>query len=108
MHEMNMSALKETDRIAKYVAGCALGLFFSLAQVSAVDPAERSVHETGSLGESFDKVVQPFFQEFCVQCHGAEDQEVAGDVNLLQLQSEDLPGRLELLRSLVEVISQGE
>jgi len=52
--------------------------------------------------------LRPFFQRFCVDCHGASD-DVSGDVNLDAIRSAaDLQTDLELLSALADVLHDGE
>ncbi len=57
--------------------------------------------------DAFTKIIKPAFQKHCAKCHGAES-EVEGDVNLLQLQSDNLTTNVELVSSLIEVLDLEE
>ena len=49
------------------------------------------------------KLVTSTFSRHCVKCHG-KDQDVAGDIDLLRLDRDDLADDAELLRSIVDVL----
>ncbi len=57
--------------------------------------------------DAFSRIIKPAFQKHCAKCHGAES-EVEGDVNLLQLQSDNLNTNTELVRSLIDVLDLEE
>ena len=55
----------------------------------------------------FKTVVAPAIQKHCASCHGAEDG-VEGDVNLLQLRSDNLTDHAELLTAIIGVLDLQE
>jgi hypothetical protein len=59
-------------------------------------------------GDSFAKIIAPTVQKHCAKCHGANADELEGDLNLLKLQSRDLDDNPELVRSLIEVLDLGD
>lgn len=55
----------------------------------------------------FAKTVAPAIQQHCAKCHGAQE-DVEGDVNLLELQSGNVSTKLELVRRLIDVLDLEE
>ena len=57
--------------------------------------------------DAFGEILQPALQQSCVKCHG-KDEDVGGDVNLLELKSvNQLMANPGLLRDLIEVLDSG-
>lgn len=56
----------------------------------------------------FAEIIAPTVQKHCVKCHGANADELAGDLNLLTLQNRDLDEAPELIRSLIDVLDLEE
>ena len=56
----------------------------------------------------FKKIIAPTIQKHCGKCHGANADEVEGDLNLLKLKSADLHEDAELVHSLIEVLDLEE
>ena len=54
--------------------------------------------------DSFVTVIAPAMQKHCAKCHGANADELEGDLNLLKLKSGDLDDNPELIRSLIDVL----
>ena len=68
--------------------------------IAAIAPAE-------SQADAFADVLQPLFQQHCVQCHG-RDETTEGEVDLFAVRSAaDLTLRPELLDKLITVIDSG-
>jgi len=59
-------------------------------------------------GDTFAKIIAPTVQKHCAKCHGANADELEGDLNLLKLRSRDLDNNPELIRSLIEVLDLEE
>ncbi|HRX79177.1 MAG TPA: DUF1592 domain-containing protein [Pirellulaceae bacterium] len=57
--------------------------------------------------DGFGKLVSPAIQQHCAKCHGAEE-EIEGDVNLLELRSDNLTANVELLRKFIDVLDLEE
>ncbi len=57
---------------------------------------------------SFAEIIAPTVQKHCAKCHGANTEELAGDLNLLTLKSRDLNENSELIRSLIDVLDLEE
>ena len=58
--------------------------------------------------DSFVTVIAPAIQKHCAKCHGANADELEGDLNLLKLKSGDLDDNPELIRSLIDVLDLEE
>ncbi len=59
-------------------------------------------------GDPFTEILQPAFQNSCVECHGAGD-DVKAELSLLEFQSaDDLTRDLDLLRELIDVLEREE
>ena len=56
----------------------------------------------------FAEIIAPTVQKHCVKCHGANADELAGDLNMLTLQNRDLDEAPELIRSLIDVLDLEE
>ncbi|MBL6705842.1 MAG: DUF1592 domain-containing protein [Planctomycetaceae bacterium] len=56
----------------------------------------------------FAEIIAPTVQKHCAKCHGANAEELAGDLNLLTLKSRDLNENSELIRSLIDVLDLEE
>ena len=56
----------------------------------------------------FAEIIAPTVQKHCVKCHGANADELAGDLNLLTLQNRDLDEAPELIRSLIDMLDLEE
>ena len=83
--------------------------FLSTLFAGAVLLHSAIVTETFSAdSDSFAKIIAPAVQKHCAKCHGANADELEGDLNLLKLQSRDLHDNPELIRSLIEVLDLGE
>ncbi|MDA0808109.1 MAG: DUF1592 domain-containing protein [Planctomycetota bacterium] len=54
------------------------------------------------------EIIAPTVQKHCAKCHGANAEELAGDLNLLTLKSRDLNENSELIRSLIDVLDLEE
>ncbi len=59
-------------------------------------------------GDSFAKIIAPAVQKHCAKCHGANTDELEGDLNLLTLRRGDLDDNPELIRSLIDVLDLKE
>jgi len=57
--------------------------------------------------DAFVRIVAPALKQHCGKCHGAEE-DVEGEVNLLELASEDLPEEVELIRRIINVLDLKE
>jgi hypothetical protein len=58
--------------------------------------------------DSFAKIIMPAVQKHCAKCHGANADELEGDLNLLAMKSGDLDDNPELIRSLIDVLDLKE
>ncbi|MDA1161522.1 MAG: DUF1592 domain-containing protein [Planctomycetota bacterium] len=58
--------------------------------------------------DPFAKIIVPAIQKHCAKCHGADADDVEGELNLLQLQSGDLTEDVELVRTLIDVLDLKE
>jgi len=76
----------------------ALTLLHSVSLQEAL-PAESS---------SFAEIIAPAVQQHCAKCHGANADKLERDLNLLTLQSGELDGNPDLIRSLIDVLDLKE
>ena len=83
-------------RLPKSVWSAAPATLISLLSILVADAWSAET-------DRFKKIISPAIHEYCAKCHGAED-EVEGDVNLLELRSESLSENVELVRSLIDVL----
>lgn len=58
--------------------------------------------------DSFEKVIAPALQKYCVKCHGADEEQIEADVNLLGLKSGSLDDDVELIRRLIDALDLEE
>ena len=59
-------------------------------------------------GDSFARIIAPVVQKHCAKCHGANADDLEGDLNLLKLQSGDLNDDPEMVRSLIDILDLEE
>ncbi len=59
-------------------------------------------------GDAFTSIIAPAIQKHCAKCHGADANEVEGDVDLVSLQRDDLSKNVELVRGLIDVLDLEE
>lgn len=64
----------------------------------------RTTMIQASDADPFEKVIAPALQEYCVSCHGADAEQIEGDINLLELTSSRLNDDIELIRRLIDVL----
>jgi hypothetical protein len=89
------------NRFPKNICHSAVALA-SLLQAILV--AETLSAET----DAFTTVIAPAIQTHCAKCHGADTQELQGDINLLKLRGDDLRNDPEMVRTLVDVLDLEE
>ncbi|MDG1873234.1 MAG: DUF1592 domain-containing protein [Mariniblastus sp.] len=57
--------------------------------------------------DAFSKIIQPAIKKHCASCHGAKT-EIEGDANLMSLKPANFEERVELIRSLIDVLELEE
>ena len=88
------------NRLPKTVWSAEFAALISLLCIFAADAWSSET-------DRFTTIVSPVIQKHCVKCHGAEG-EAEGDVNLLELRSENLSENVELIRRLIDVLDLEE
>lgn len=68
----------------------------------------RTAMSQASDADSFEKLIAPALQQYCVNCHGADAEQVEGDVSFLALTNDSLNDDIELIRRLVDVLDREE
>lgn len=81
-----------------------LEMFATLTLLHTVGVQETLSEDSSS----FAKVIAPAVQKHCAKCHGANVEELEGDLNLLTLRRGDLDDNPELIRSLIDVLDLKE
>lgn len=68
---------------------------------------EEVASPTAGAGKAFTEILQPMFEQYCVQCHGRSEK-TEGEVDLFALHSADeLLSRAELIDKLLTAIDSG-